>query len=175
MAKLTPVMLALLQKASPTGGGTFIEPGVYTFIVEKFFINNGFRGTCAIMELYVKEAAQASDSDKKPNRVGSRCSYVCNLSSTTSGPSAQGNVKAFVLALMDVPDNEEYGALLEELIADEQPARGLEIADTTFQGSIQGGANAGKSITKHKWSNVETSEAQQAANIALMKGSATAA
>jgi hypothetical protein len=90
--------------------------------------------------------------------VGSTCSLVCNIS---ANESAAGNAKAFLEGALA---GLGYGAVqatepatLALVTSEKNPMRGIIVCDETFRGINKGrknAANAGKPITKHKWSPV---------------------
>ena len=147
-------ILDKIANAQATGGGNWIMDGDYRFIVERISLHDGFEGTSFIAELYVKESKGVL-KDVEPNSPGTTCSFVQNL---TKHASAPGNVKAFMLSVLKplgYGEADFNAQVLEEAKSDAQPLRGVEVADTTFQGKIRSGKNAGQAITKHKWSSVD--------------------
>lgn len=173
--------LSKIAGASASGGGTYIRDGEYAFLIEKVIGEKKFNGETLIVEFFVVRAKPSSDPTvtAPPNPVGSRCSYVINLD---KNPSAPGNVKAFLMALMgisDVKDEKEFVDTINEMCGDGQPARGMLIGDETFRKPIQKGPNAGKPFTGHNWKHIPITAEQITANRAIldsqMVGAPTAA
>lgn len=169
-------VLDKIAKAKTFEGGNWINDGEYSFLVEKIAIIEAHSGTCFVAELYVETSAPTED-DTKPNAPGSSASFVQNF----KHDSAPGNTKAFMLAALaplGYTEAEFNAALLDEAKGDEQPLRGVRLIDRTYRGTIKKGANAGKPITKHRWSAVEQTPEDIAAARAFlddrMKGPSTA-
>jgi hypothetical protein len=145
-----------IANSRASGGGNQIKDGKYEFTVTKLLMEDKYTGCCFIAELLV-DKAEASEPNIEPNAVGSTCSYVVNLDG--SGKlSAPGNIKAFVLALLGLKEDEvsadEVADYTEKLVASDQPGRGMKITDETYRKTIRGGANAGKPFTAHRWGHV---------------------
>lgn len=191
MAKLDPKLLARAAAAQASGGGNYINHGTYLFIVDGFLIKDNDRGTSVIVELYVAEGGPAGDGKQEggpPNPKGSRCSVVFKLAGGTAkaNDAAASNLKSFVTnfvgadafaEMMAEPsfganEAERYGEVLNRLAS---IARGSFVADETRIGTIQSGPNAGKNIVNHKWLHVDTADADQLMNIALLDGKAVEA
>lgn len=146
-----------IAQAKATGsGGNQIRDGRYEFTILKLLMEQKFTGMCFIAEFLV-DAAQATEPGVETNPVGSTCGYVVNLDGNGK-QSAPGNIKAFVLALLDKKDEDvtadDVADVLEKLVSAAQPARGMRIGDETFRKTIQKGANAGKPFTAHRWKHV---------------------
>jgi hypothetical protein len=151
---------AIFQKiasAKASGGGNLIRDGRYEFTILKLLLEDKFNGTCFIAEMLVESAGEV-EQGVEPNRVGSTCSYVVNFDGEGK-LSAPGNVKLFVLALLnkgeDELDADQIADITEKLVAPSQPARGMRIADETYRKTIRSGKNAGKPFTAHRWKHVD--------------------
>lgn len=169
-------LLNKIARSRATKGGNNIKDGKYVFEIKKIIQEKKEDGEMFIVELGVVECeAQPGNFERagkpvwpgvdgaievKPNPVGSSPSYVLNLD---KNKSAGGNVKAFVLALVDGEDFSEedekavadFVATVDELIGPTQPARGMLIYDETFRKKIKGGDNAGQPFVGHNWQHVE--------------------
>ena len=150
-----------IAAAAAANGGTYVNDGIYKFMIEKMFRHDSNApggGTSFITELKVIESTvHPSHPDVKPNPVGSTCSVVCNV---TKHASAFGNVKALLLGAlgafgytedMITPEVVQSAFTSEQLI-------GIMLEDATYRKEIRSGANAGKPITLHKWTSIEQSE-----------------
>lgn len=154
---------AKITAATATGGGNFIRDGIYKFLVEKVHMVAGHQGESFIAELRVMESNPSGLNDEQgrpivPNAPGSTCSLVCNI---TANESAAGNAKAFLEGALAGLGYSAVQATAPDTLAlvtsEKNPMRGVVVLDETFRGINKGrknAANAGKPITKHKWSPV---------------------
>jgi hypothetical protein len=184
---LSPAQLKRLAAASATGGGNYIQHGVYDLTLDTMQIKDGHKGLSFIFEFFVLDGQAAKDGrqSKLPhNATGSRCSVGLN---TTKHEVAGNNLKALVEALLgkanfdalmqderlgksNDPREAEairYGQLLENLV---NTGRGLWIHNETYLDDIKGGKHAGEIIAKHKWFTQVNDDATVARNIAIMDG-----
>lgn len=126
---------------------------VRQLIAKRFFQGNTF-----VARVKVKESASKGDKDPKtqapvePNAAGSNVGWPQMLD---KHPSAPGNVKAFVLALLGKDEKDvkgpEFAAALEELVSAKQPGRGMLIGYETYQ---QPTRTTGKVNTYVRWIHV---------------------
>lgn len=158
-----------IVSASASGGGNIIRDGKYVFDVIRCLTKRAFRGgTVFIAELDVVDA-EPTTPGVEPNRPGTTASWVLNLD---NNPSAPGNVKGFLLALLGVDEarvsQDELESTTVDVVSDAQPARGMRIADETFRKVIRGGPNAGKDFVAHRWQNVQQTPQEVAARRAAL-------
>ena len=178
---LSPERLKKLAEASATGGGDYIQHGVYDLALNKMEIKDGHKGLSFIFEWYVLSGEPAKDGrqSKLPhNKTGSRCSVGLN---TTKHEVAANNLKALVEGLLgkanfDALMQDErlgvhkavrYGQLLDNLTT---TGRGLMVHNETYLDDIKSGKNQGEIIAKHKWFTMVNDETSIARNIAIMDG-----
>lgn len=165
---VTQALLKKIAEAKATAGGNLIRDGLYVFVIRKLILDQKFKGTCFIAELEVVESAVAVEG-VEPNKPGSACSYVLNLDTNVSAP---GNMKQFVLALLDLPEDstpaEKLMKEIGKLVGDDQPARGRLIGDETYRKTIQTGKNAGQPFTGHRWTHVDQDDKDVASRRAAM-------
>ena len=150
-----------IADAAASGGGTYINDGVYKLMIEKMFIKEADYpggGTSFIAEFRVLESeVSPSYPDVKPNAVGSVCSIVFAVSKHAS---AFGNAKALLVGALGAFGYDEASItpdVIESAFTTDE-MRGLIIKDTTYQKTIKTGDNKGKPITLHKWESVEQSK-----------------
>lgn len=166
-------LAAKVAGARASAGGNYIKPGKYEFSILKLMCEEKFGGNFFIFELRVDKSEPVL-SGVEPNKVGTFCSYVGNLDTNKAAP---GNAKQFIMALLGEEDEsaisaDDFANTFDKLTAKDNPAFGLRIADETFEGTIRGGPNAGKPITKHRWAFIETTDEQDAANRATFSKAA---
>lgn len=159
MAKEKPAWAKAIQKAKTSKSGTPIRDGTYDLTVVNLIVREGHKGTSFIAEFVVDTCVPAREG-VTPNPVGSRCSYVTNLTKNEMGP---GNAKAFLMALTgsdegDMEDDEFLDALVN-LVGDDQPMRGARIRDVTFFKKTKAGAD----FTGHNWETIDQTPEDMAA------------
>jgi hypothetical protein len=173
-----------LGKAKSTKKDNQVRQGKYRFIVRalRYFVSENTNQDTFVLELFTKQSESipgAIDRDTgKPefaNPVGTTCSSVVQPNATKSGP---GNLKSIVEAMdgEEYPEERdgEYADLLMILTNDDpnegavQPARGTELEAVTYQSDIKTGKNAGKKGTFVRWSHVDITPEQIAANLLLL-------
>ena len=90
------------EKAVPSVGGVWVEPGVYprVAIVNVKYIDGGFKGNSYVAELDILESSVATRA------AGTRMSWVCNLKHA----SAMGNIKGFIASCL----NSDHKAITRE-------------------------------------------------------------
>lgn len=158
---------AQIAAAAASGGGNYINDGVYRLIIEKMFRKDApiaaGGGTSFITEFRVVESGQdPNHPEVKPNPVGTVCSVVAVV---TKHASAFGNIKALLLGALGAFGYTE-DQITPEVIAEAYSTdqlRGVMVDDTTYRKAIKGGKNAGSMITLHKWNSIEQTEEQVAA------------
>ncbi len=163
-------MFSKIAGASATGGGNVMRDGNYKLIVENvFFKAGGFSGDCFIAEMRVIESSPTGEgtiaNDKKtvtdvpvvPNKPGSTCSIVCNL---TQHESAAGNAKAFVLGCLGglgYTEEQITEQVLDQVCGPKQPLRGMAVENNTYRTVNKGrktAANQGNIMTLNKWKSI---------------------
>lgn len=106
---LRPELAMRIAQSKATAGNAIIRDGVYLFEILKLLIQpNRKKEDMFIAEMLVRRNESTNEVDQRgmpvvPNAVGSSCSYSCNL---VTNESADGNVKAFVLALVGIAEEE---------------------------------------------------------------------
>ena len=147
-----------------------IRDGEYLFEVRQLLSEQKRKGHCFIIELGVIEAKPSADPHRpgiEPNPVGSICGNVVNLDTNDSAPR---NVKRFVLGLLGFDEETmthedgspmtadekvaEVMATYADLVAPNQPARGMLVRGITFHSIIKTGPNAGKPFVGCNWEYV---------------------
>lgn len=174
-----------IANSRASGGGNYIRQGKGRLIVKSLTLPTLYGGDTFIAEFMVKNSESipgATDNKTgKPefaNPSGTTVSYVQQLDKFESAP---GNVKGFILKLDGSDDDGDFAGLLKTYVNEDpkagavNPAKGFEIDYETFLGSVKKGANAGKPITLVRWSHVDVTPEQVAANIAALDGKATQA
>lgn len=176
-----PGAFSKITTATTSGGGTPIRDGIYKFLVERAFMNNGHNGECFIAELRVLESSSNGATDDLgkpviPNPAGSQASLVCNI---TKYDAAAGTAKKFITAAL-----EGLGYTLETLgdriaqaqgrqkgsaedaiayvCSESNPLHGVMVHDQTYQSLNKGRyntANAGKKMTNHNFGHIQQDEA----------------
>lgn len=151
-----------IANSEPTGGGNFLRDGKYLLAVQNIIAKRGNDGRMIIFEFQVLQAEPVVIAHPKrqpgmsvPNPPGFTASKTEKLDKHKSAP---GNCYAIVLALLgkkkEELSKEQLIEILTKLCDPRQPARGMLIADETYEGSVQSGPTAGNPITKHKWMHV---------------------
>lgn len=151
-----------IASSKSTGGGNLIRDGRYRFVVKSLILDSKNSGDCFIAEFEVVESEKIFE-DVEPNKPTSTCSYVVNLDGAGK-LSAPGNIKAFILALLgedeDSVSEKELADITEELTSENQPARGMLIADETWRKFSRSGKNANPDskgrppMVMNRWSHV---------------------
>ena len=172
-----------------SGGGNFLKDGKGTLIIKDVSAQKTFKDKRTfIMEAYVKSSSPSGDVDENgkllaPNAVGSTVSYVQLL---TKFASAKGNAKAVCLAILGpetaAKDDEGMGADFTELMGLDKEGysqkgvasimRGAEISFETHRKATKDGS---KILTIPRFSYVEVTPEQIAANRKLLGDSSPAA
>lgn len=146
---ISAAMAARIAGSKASSTGNFLKPGDYLLEVQKMLEKADARkGAAFICEFIVIEAMK-TDETVTPNVVGSQASYVVNLTQD-SGP---GNVKAFLMVLLDVPEDQVTGESIVEALSDQQPFRFFRVRDSAFQKPQR--SDPSKMFTYHKWSKFE--------------------
>lgn len=165
---LLAAALKKIAQSKAAGGGNYILDGRYVFAIKNVILKEGHKGVSFITEFFVMEAQPAAYevAGKTPafNPVGSECSFIANMSKE-SGP---GNIKAFVLALLGLKEEEvtpeDFEKTLDELLGKDNPVRGYVIGCTTFRKVTRDG----KDITLPNWSTLENDAEAVAGRRALI-------
>jgi hypothetical protein len=139
-----------IAASKATKSGNFVKVGKYLFEVKAITAEKKFKGDMFIAEMKVLEATQ-TDAKHTPNPVGSEASYIVNLGQL-SGP---GNVKAFIMALFNVPEEQVTAEVIGELCSDKNPAKGMKIRDEAFEKPQKN--DPSKMFTYHRWEHVAES------------------
>lgn len=134
-------------------GGNWIKPGGYTFEVQKLLIERKFAGDMFIAELKVLDSRK-TDASVEPNLPGTTCSFVVNMQQL-SGP---GNVKSFLMALFNEPEEEVTTDAILAATENTQPAKFLKIRDEAYNKPVR--SKPGQLFTAHKWEHVAVSDAE---------------
>ncbi len=153
---------ALLKKiagAKESKGGDYLKAGIYGALeIVLLQIDKKRKGNMFIAEFIVRESKPNGDVGKDgkallPHGPGSKPAYVVNLDDA-DGLGA-GNVKSFLAALDGVSADDlteaQFFELAEGYTADDQPARGMLIADNSFLKDTK----KGQPFTHHRWEHVE--------------------
>lgn len=146
---ISAAMAARIAGSKASSTGNFLKPGDYVLEVQKMLEKADARkGAAFICEFLVLEATK-TDETVTPNPVGTQASYVVNLTQD-SGP---GNVKAFLMVLLDAPEADVTGQSIEEALSDAQPFRFFRVRDSAFQKPQRNDPK--KMFTYHKWAKFE--------------------
>jgi hypothetical protein len=164
-----------IADAAASGGGVYINDGIYTFMIEKMLVKEADYtggGTSFIAEFRVLESeVHPSFPNVKPNAVGTTCSVVFAVSKHAA---AFGNAKALLcaaLAPFGYTESEIGPEEIEKAFNTDQLV-GLILKDKTYQKAIKGGDNKGNMITLNRWETVEQTVedvAKQKADLAAGK------
>lgn len=138
-----------IAKAKANKSGNFIRDGGYLFEVLKLEADKKFKGNTFIAELKVLESRK-TNPNVDPNPVGTTCAYITNLDDKYG--LGMGNMKAFVMALYGVPEEEVTVDVLCEVTSDKQPATGMKIRDEAFSKPKK--EKPSETFTHHRWENV---------------------
>lgn len=151
-------------KAKAFKNSDTIRDGVYKFVIKKFEINEGHKGTFSVLELRVLEAQAVDLPDEevlqpdgtkkkvpvvvKPNSVGSDCANLIDLGSE-SGPN---NLRGLIESLNgEAVSDDEFVELTNKLRSEANPLCGYVIKGSTFRKRIQKGKNAGSMFVGVNW------------------------
>lgn len=112
-----------IKDAKSSGGGIYFEPGTYALECRKNATIQTREGRPAfVAEFTILE----SSNDKRP--VSTSVSYMVMLDKYPE--TALGNVKQYVAALFDIPEENVDEAGVEALIAAVNPGAGLKVRAT---------------------------------------------
>lgn len=160
-----------IGKSQSSKQGNDIKQGTYRLVITGInFFTAEKKGKGFSFEFYVKESRNiegAVNRDTKQPEYANAVGTTCRATYLLQSDSSEGNIKAFVEALDgDKYDDKEeaFADLLADLTSSAQPARGLEIVCETTQKLIKKGENAGKMGTFPKWTHVDVTAEQKAAN-----------
>jgi hypothetical protein len=123
-----------IKDAKSTGGGIYFEPGTYALECRKNAVITTREGRPAfVAEFTILE----STNDKRP--VGTSVSYMVMLDKYQE--TALGNVKQYVAALFDLPEEGVDEAGVEALIAGSNPGSGVKVRATASLTKTKKGAD----------------------------------
>ena len=151
MGQIPLSMRQRIAKSNATMGGNKILHGIYDELIicgirhelspskkDNLIIFNfrvGKSKKNIVQEVSATNACPPRTVDQEPNAVGSDCDDVINFDGAGK-QSAEGNVKSILLGLYgkrnEEMDEDVAMATLGDLSADNQPARGMVIALTTY-------------------------------------------
>jgi len=140
-------LAAKAANAKANQNGNFIKPGKYLFEIQKLIAEKKHKGNMFIVEFKVLESAQ-TDPKHSPNPAGSSASYVVNLDND-SGP---GNMKAFIMAVLEEPECNVTTDAIVEVLSASQPLRGLRVRDEAYEKPMR--SKPGEMFTYHRWEAV---------------------
>lgn len=116
--------LRRFAETKSSGGGANIRHGRYVFMIDRWFVKEGFKGTTDIHELVVVEAEKnvVFEDDRKvevePNPVGSKCSAAFSWDGGEAAKMGPVNSTQFLFAL--------FGDLRDEDITPQQKMETFE-------------------------------------------------
>jgi hypothetical protein len=142
-------MAARIAGSKASMSGNFLKPGNYLLEVQKMLEKADARKGAAFISEFIVLEATKTDETVTPNAVGSQASYVVNLTQD-SGP---GNVKAFLMVLLDVPEDQVTAESISEALSDQQPFRFFRVKDSAFQKPQR--QDPSKMFTYHRWEKFE--------------------
>lgn len=147
-------VLEKLRKAGVTQNSQFLAPNArYRLEVQAHRTNDGHKGMFAIAEMKVISVV-ATKPDAVPTPVASSVAYMEKLNDPEN--NGGGRFNAYLLALVGEKDATKADDLswLFKFFDERQAGTFLLVDAETWDGTIKKGANAGKSITKTKFSTV---------------------
>ncbi len=167
-------------KSKLSDGGDYLKDGKYPKLeISRLVIEKKTNGNMFIAELIVIESSPTGETDasgklRPCHAPGSRPTACFNLDDKWG--YGLGDMKRFVCALENVDpkavsDEEAFGWAVE-YTADDQPARGVLIADTTFNKSTKTNKI---DRTNHRWENVVQTPEEIAARRAAQEKKPVAA
>lgn len=155
---LTKALLKKIAESRATAGGNNIKDGDYILVVKRLLVDQKYKGTMFIAEFDVVESAQTRE-DVTPNAPNSDCSIALNLDTNASAP---GNMKQFFLGLLGKDEattpTEELIKDMEKYTGEDNKARGMLVACSTYRKVTKTGPNAGKEGTYPRWARVSETE-----------------
>lgn len=131
----------------------YLRDGKFLLMVKELIYKKMEGGLTFVARVEVLESESKGDLDLVtgkpviPNVVGTSAGWI---QLTQKHKSAAGNIKAFVLALLNYSEAEvdakpgSFGEALGELISTQQPARGMVIRASSYRQMVRSGPNAGK-------------------------------
>ena len=144
-------------------------------LIRELILKSFFTGPTFVARTKVIESAASGERDEKgaliePNPAGSNVGWPQLLQ---KHPSAPGNVKSFVLALLGYKEAEvnsqQFSEALERLVGKDQPGRGMLIGYETYRQQTRSGPNAGKINTYVRWIHVPPGAGNSPQEIAARK------
>lgn len=141
-------LAARIAAAKASKAGNYIKPGKYVFEIQKLIADKMRGGNMFVVEMTVV-SAQQTDPAYSPNVVGSSVSYVVNMDKD----SGMGNVKSFIMAVLDVPETEVTAEAVVELLGPSEPLRFARIADEAFNRPMRSKPN--EMFTNHRWEYIQ--------------------
>ena len=155
-------MLDLIGGSKASSKSDNIRDGRGVMLVEEILSFVGNEGATFVARGEILSSESKGDTDPitkapiPPNAVGSQVGWPQKLQKFKSSP---GNVKKFVLELLGYTEAEvdskpgSFAEAMGQLLAPQQPARGMVINYSTYQQSTRSGPNAGKVNTYVNWSH----------------------
>lgn len=150
--------LEKLKKAGVTQQSQFLAPDAkYRLEVQAHRLSDGHKGLFAIAESKVITAA-ASKPGASPTPVGSTVAYMEKLDDKNN--NGGGRFNAYLLSLVGEKDATKAEDLswLSKFFNEKQAGTFLLVDVETWTGEIKSGANAGKPITKTRFSTVSPTD-----------------
>jgi hypothetical protein len=170
-------LFAKIGAANASNKSDNFRDGKGTVLIEQLLCSKMFKGNTFVARTKVVTSGSKGDKDPKtgtpvePNAPGSTVGWPQLLD---QWPSALGNVKAFVLALVGKAESEvtsqDFAQAFESLIGKDQPGRGMLIGYETYQQATRSGKNAGNVNTYVKWSHVPPTAGNSKDEIAKRRG-----
>lgn len=143
-----------IANAQVTEGGVYPVPGLYPVVqVDTLKTFTSRRGD----ELFIAEL-DVLKSEVTARAVGSRMSWIANLSKHDAAP---GNVKALLAAILGVSDEDIGANEAEAAVSDAQPAHGRLVRLEAVQITTK----AGNPFTKCSWYALPESVQKDAAKL----------
>jgi hypothetical protein len=162
-----------ISEAKTFEGGQYFTPGGYECVLTKMQVKDGYKGITFIAEHKILKSWVTEKDDKgadiQPSPAGSERSLVVSLSNPKTRDVAEGNVKAYILALLgfnaDQVTPADFAKVFAELCGKEgfaaQPMRGKLVNTTAYTHQTK----AGDDIVVNRWKHVP----QTAESIAEMR------
>ena len=152
---------ARIAGSKPSQSGNILRAGKYLLEILKIIymsqgngVGQSFGGEMFIVEMQILEAVSTGELNRQndpivPNAVGSVASYVINLTKMKNG---DGDIKAFLMALLNEPAESITAEVIGSACSDEQPFQYLKIRDEAWNKPQKGDPT--KDFTRHRWESV---------------------
>lgn len=145
-------LAASIAASKANRNGVYLVPAGYELEIQKVLFDKKTKGDTFIVELLVLKSWATNDK-YKPNAENSQASYVVTMNQLSS----PGNVKAFLMAALGVPEEQVTAQAIEEATNEKtQPLRFFRIKDVAFEKPQRN--DPSKMFTYHNWEHVEPSE-----------------